>query len=104
MKIKTVSSTYKSVMAMKKEERKKPLRPNPVFRTLLCVLSWPTLKKTHFRLEKIGMDRLKKKENALFLMNHSSFIDLKIASWTCRLPTAFSIPDPSISSVKPMAL
>ena len=56
MKIKTVSSTYKSVMAMKKEERKKPLRPNPVFRTLLCVLSWPTLKKTHFGLEKIGME------------------------------------------------
>ena len=90
MKIKTVSSTYKSVMAMKKEERKKPLRPNPVFRTLLCVLSWPTLKKTHFRLEKIGMDRLKKKENALFLMNHSSFIDLKIAS-SILYPRPFNI-------------
>ena len=33
-----------------------------------------------FKYEKIGMEKLSKKEPALILMNHSSFIDLKIAS------------------------
>ncbi|MGN1188959.1 MAG: lysophospholipid acyltransferase family protein [Candidatus Ornithospirochaeta sp.] len=90
MKIKTKTSTYKSVMAIEKKERKKPKRPNPFFRTLLCVLSWPTLKKVHFSLEKKGMEKLGKHESALFLMNHSSFIDLKIAS--CILyPRPFNI-------------
>ena len=90
MKIKTKNSTYKSVMAMEKKERKKPKKPNLFFRTLLCTLSWPTLKKVHFSLEKKDMDRLGKDENALYLMNHSSFIDLKIAS--CILyPRPFNI-------------
>ena len=90
MKIKTKSSDYKSVMAMEKEIRKKPLRPNIFFRSLLGGLSWPTLKKVHFKLEKKNMERLGKNECALFLMNHSSFIDLKIAS--CILyPRPFNI-------------
>ena len=90
MKIKTKNSDYKSVMAMAREERKKPLRPNIFFRSLLGGLSWPTLKKVHFKLEKKNMERLGKKECALFLMNHSSFIDLKIAS--CILyPRPFNI-------------
>ena len=90
MKIKTKKATYRSVMALEKEERKKPMRPNPVFRTLLYTLSWPTLKKVHFKLEKINMDKLGKNESVLYLMNHSSFIDLKIAS--CILyPKPFNI-------------
>ena len=90
MKIKTKSSDYKSVMAMEKEVRKKPLRPNIFFRSLLGGLSWPTLKKVHFKLEKKNMERLGKNECALYLMNHSSFIDLKIAS--CILyPRPFNI-------------
>ena len=35
---------------------------------------------TRFKYEKINMEKLGKKEPCLFLMNHSSFTDLKIAS------------------------
>lgn len=90
MKIKTKTSTYKSVMAIEKKERKKPKRPNILFRSLLGALSWPTLKKVHFSLEEKDMEKLGKHESALYLMNHSSFIDLKIAS--CILyPRPFNI-------------
>lgn len=90
MKIKTKRSTYNEVMKGEKKERKKPLRPNILFRSLLGALSWPTLKKVHFKLEKVNMEKLGKDQCALFLMNHSSFIDLKIAS--CILyPRPFNI-------------
>ena len=90
MKIKTKKSTYSSVMSGEKAERKKPVRPGIFFRSLLAGLSWPTLKKTHFALEKKGMEKLGKNEPALFLMNHSSFIDLKIAS-VILYPRPFNI-------------
>ena len=51
-----------------------------MFRLLLKIVSLPDLLATKFKYRKIGMERLGKNEPALFLMNHSSFIDLKIAS------------------------
>lgn len=67
-------------MSLEKGPRKKPVKPNILFRTLIEVLSFPSLKKTHFKVKRIGMERRKKNEPVLILMNHSSFIDLKIAS------------------------
>ena len=51
MKIKVKNADYKSVMEMERPKHKKPKRPNIFFRTLMKVLSVPTLWKNHFTLE-----------------------------------------------------
>ena len=90
MKIKVINTTYDAVMSIKKKKHKRPTRTNMFFRTLMRLVSIPDLKKTHFKSEKIGMDRLLKNEPALFLMNHSSFIDLEIVA-TVLYPRPFNI-------------
>lgn len=80
MKIKIKSKSYEEVLALPTRHHKKPLKQNIFWRTLLRVASAPTMLATHFKYEKIGIERLGKKEPALFLMNHSSFTDLKIAA------------------------
>lgn len=77
MKIKVIKKSYDEVMSLKRPRHKKPGKPNIFFRTLLKIVSLPDILKTNFKCEKIGMERLGKKENALFLMNHSSFIDME---------------------------
>ena len=80
MKIKPMPLTYEEVLALPKPKRPKPKRPGFLFRSLVRILSAGDLKKVHFSYRSIGMERLKKCEPCLILMNHSSFIDLKIAS------------------------
>ncbi len=80
MKIKTAVKSYEEVLKLPLRKRKKPLRPNVILAFVIRVLSFFTLLGVGFKYEKIGMDRLSKREPALILMNHSSFIDLKIAS------------------------
>lgn len=79
MNIKIEKKTLSEVLALKKEKKFIPKKPNMLFRTLLKVLSSADLKHTNFQAQKIGMEKLGKKEPCLVLMNHSSFIDLKIA-------------------------
>lgn len=79
MKIKVKDMAYEEVLALPVQKRKKPQRPNPLLRGLVKALSAGELKEVGFTCETVGMERLSKKEPALFLMNHSSFIDLKIA-------------------------
>lgn len=80
MKIKTTDADYSSVLAMPEENRKKPAKPNFLLSTVIRLASIPDLAATKFSYTQIGMDKLKKDEPCLILMNHSSFIDLKIAS------------------------
>lgn len=80
MKIKTAVKNYEDVMKLPAPARAKPVRQNIAVRFLLKLLSSGELKKVHFQCSKIGMERLGPKEPCLVLMNHSSFIDLKIAS------------------------
>lgn len=79
MKIKKGYS-YQQVLNKPHKKEKKPHRPGLFFRTLIRTLSIPDLKTTNFKYTSVGMERLDKKEPCLILMNHSSFIDLKIAS------------------------
>ncbi len=90
MKIKNKKVDYDEVAAMSLPEHKKPKRPSLVFRTLLKVVSLPELWATHFKCRRVGMERLGKHEPALILMNHSSFIDLKIAA-SALYPRPFNI-------------
>lgn len=90
MKVKTKVNSYEAVIAMVRPRPKKPKRPNIFFRTLLKLVSFPDIRATHFKLEKVGMERLGKKEPCLYLMNHSSFLDLEIAV-TALYPRPFNI-------------
>ena len=78
MKIKVTERSYAEVMRTTPKKHKRPLRPNIFWRSLLKIVSLPDLWATGFSVERVGMERLKKGEPCLFLMNHSSFIDLEI--------------------------
>ncbi len=80
MKIKIVDMRYEDVLKLPPEKRQKPRRPSLFFRTLMRVLSASDLRKVHFSCKRIGMEKLEKHEPCIVLMNHSSFIDLKIAT------------------------
>ena len=90
MKIKLIESSYDEVKKIKKPHHEKPIRPNLFFRTLMKLVALPDLLSTHFKSKWIGMERLGKKEPALFLMNHSSFIDLEIVA-SLLYPRPFNI-------------
>ena len=79
MKIKAKNLPMSKVNEKRKGDRVKPKKPNLFFRTLLKILSSFDVKSTSLCVEKEGMERLGKKTPCLILMNHTSFIDLKIA-------------------------
>lgn len=90
MKIRTVKKSYAEVMALPRPKHRKPLKPHMFFRVLLKVLSLPAMLLTRFSVKKTGMEKLGKNEPCLFLMNHSGFIDMKIAS-SILFPRPFNI-------------
>ena len=90
MKIKTKSIDYEKLLSLPQKPHQKPKKTNILFRTLLKVVSAPDLIATKFSYNKIGMEKLGKNEPCLILMNHSSFIDLKIAS-SVLYPRPFNI-------------
>lgn len=79
MKIKVKELSYEQVMALPERKHHKPVKPNPLLRLLILALSKGELHKVEFTCQKYGMEQLEKGEPCLVLMNHSSFIDLKIA-------------------------
>ena len=90
MKIKNRALSYDEVLAIRPEPHLPPKRPSMFYRTLLKVLSRSELRAVDFTCTRKGMERLGPEEPALFLMNHSSFIDLKIAA-TILYPRPFNI-------------
>ena len=80
MKIKTKNLSYSAVMAKKRPKHRNPLRPNLLLQLVVRVLAIFDLLPTGFTYACHGMEKISKKEPCLILMNHSSFIDLKIAS------------------------
>lgn len=74
---KTVS--YEYVEGLSATPRKKLQKPNPLFSFLIRMLAIPDLCATNFKYTKSRMEEAGKGPY-LILMNHSSFIDLKIAS------------------------
>ncbi len=79
MKIKAKNLSYEEVMALPRPEHKNPLRPNIVFSSIVRLAAIPDLLATNFTYTQERMDEVKDKP-CLILMNHSSFIDLKIVS------------------------
>ena len=80
MKIATKRLSYEQAMAKKRPVHRKPLRPMFLLQIVIRILAIFDLKPTRFTYDTHNMDKVGKKEPCLILMNHSSFIDLKIAS------------------------
>ena len=80
MKIRTKQSTYEQVLAKKPAKHRQPWKPWFFLQILIRVLAILDLVPTKFKFRKHGMEKLGKKEPCLILMNHSCFMDLKIAS------------------------
>ncbi len=79
MTIKTKRYSYENVMALPRPKPQKPLRPWWLLHAVVRILAIPDLWATRFTFTKHRMDEAGKGPY-LILMNHSSFIDLKIAS------------------------
>ncbi len=90
MKIKTKKMDFEKAFSLPRAKKMRPLKPNILFRTLIRVLAIPDMWATRFTYTKVDMDKISKKEPCLILMNHSSFIDLKIAS-KILFPRAYNI-------------
>lgn len=79
MEIKKKEMSYQEFLNEPDKKYKKPRKRSFLLHFLIRILSIPELLKVKFKYEKIGMEKLDKKEPCIFLMNHSSFIDFKIA-------------------------
>ena len=71
---------YEDVLALPAPVHQKPVKQHFLFRVILFFLSIWDLLATRFTYRTIGLEKLDRKEPCLILMNHSSFIDLKIAA------------------------
>ena len=80
MKIATKRLPYEKVNLKKRPAHKKPIRPMFLLQLVVRILAIFDLLPTRFTDDIHGMEKIGKKEPCLILMNHSSFIDLKIAS------------------------
>ena len=79
MKINTRNLPYEEVLKLPRLEHKLPRKPSKLLATVVRIGSMPSLLKTKFsytteRMELVG------DQPCLILMNHSSFMDLEIAS------------------------
>lgn len=90
MKIPEKNLSYEKVMALPKFTVKEPIRQSWFLRKAIKMLGASDLKATSFTYTTKNMEGLKPNEPCLYLMNHSSFIDLKIAA-TLIDPKPFSI-------------
>lgn len=79
MKIKVKKMPLEEVLKLPKAKKRKPTKPNILFRALIRILAIPDLFATKFKYTTYRMDEVGNSP-CMILMNHSSFIDLKIAS------------------------
>ena len=80
MKIKMKYDPYEYTKGIDVPKRKHLKKPSRLFKLLVRILSIFELRSAKFTYTQEGMEKIGKKEPCLILMNHSSFIDLKIAS------------------------
>ena len=85
MKIHTTVKSYEEVAAIPRPEHIRPVKPSPILRTVMKLASKPDLKAVDFSYETGGLERIGGGP-WLILMNHSSFLDLEIASHIIPMP------------------
>ena len=87
MKIKTVKTTYAEVQARSRPKHRRPRVRSLFWHTIVRLIIIPDLLATRFKLRRKGK---MPDEPCLVLMNHSSFLDLKIA-FRLLYPRRFSV-------------
>ena len=90
MKIRVKPLSPEAFLRLPTPHHKKPGKPSIFFRTLMKAAAVSELHAVDFRCEKIGMDKIAPGTPCLYLMNHSSFIDLKIIA-SVLYPAPFQI-------------
>ncbi len=85
MKIKTVKRSYDEVCLIPVPEHIRPKKPNRALGALMRLLSAPDLKAVDFTYNVENAERISDGPK-LILMNHSSFLDLEIASRMIKEP------------------
>ncbi|MDY4997336.1 MAG: 1-acyl-sn-glycerol-3-phosphate acyltransferase [Bacilli bacterium] len=80
MKIKYKEENFESIISYRPKNCRKPKKPSRFRRFLLKTVSKFDLKETNFKYNLGDYSSINKNEPILILMNHSSFIDLEIAS------------------------
>ena len=60
MKIKVIDKSLEDVLKIERKKHKRPIKPKMFFRTLMRVVAAPDLRKTNFRFERVGMEKLSK--------------------------------------------
>ena len=80
VKTKVTELPYSEVCKIKPSLHLRPVRQSVFLRRLMQFLAGFVLRSVHFSCSKNGMERIKKNEPVLYLMNHSSFTDLEITS------------------------
>ncbi len=79
MKIKIKTKKYSEVLKLKKRAHKNPKKPSFILRKLIYLISKKEVKNCNVEFIEKDMHKLGKKEPCLIIMNHSCFLDLKIA-------------------------
>ena len=86
MKIRIEKRSYEEVLSLPPAKVCDPEKPSGILRALIKLLSSSDLKKTEFKLNVGDMKGVLPKQPALYLMNHSCFTDLMIASHVIEGP------------------
>ena len=73
------SLSYDAVMKKPRPKHKNPVKPHMFWRTLIRILTNFSLAGSGFQYTTEGMEKIKKDEPCLILMNHSCFLDMPMA-------------------------
>ncbi len=79
MKIKTKEMPFDKVIFLDKRTHFKPKKPSKLLKLLIRILSRKELKQVNIKINEYNMDKITRKQPCIILMNHSCFLDLKIA-------------------------
>ena len=90
MKIKVKEISYEQFLQIKNYKHFRPLKPSRLLNLLIRIASKKELKDVNFKYKKENMESIDLKNPCLILMNHSCFLDLKIA-FKLLYPARFNI-------------
>ena len=80
MKIKVKEISYEKFQELPPYKHSNPMKRSFLLASIIRLVSGMTARSVKFKANYINIDKIDKKQPYLILMNHSSFIDMKIAS------------------------
>ena len=80
MKIKVKEISYEKFQELPPYKHSNPMKRSFLLASIIRIISGMTARNVKFKANYINIDKIDKKQPYLILMNHSSFIDMKIAS------------------------